>query len=187
MDGGGRRRMLLGGLAGAAAIGLSRVIFEKGFAFPGMANGKLRVDPTTGLEYLVTKAGNKLVVSTDAEGHVWMVDQAGNLYFDPGNESVGVFIVARDGWIENIWEESGRTYRKAIGNIDDMYAVPTKEFGTVVGLPPRKDNTLAQPIDPDMFTQDTGLPKGTYPRVLEDRVVDPAWVEKLARKYGEIK
>lgn len=174
---------MLSAIIGAVAIAVVRIVFDTTVAAPGMQNGRLPYASETGIEYLTTKGGNRVAVSTDAQGHVWMVDRAGDLYFDTGDPNVGFFVVDPEGEMVNMWEENGKTQRKMVGNINELANVRTKELGDVSAFPTRDSS---QDIDIATFAQENemsgGVP-GAYPRFLEDRVVSRSWFDKLLTEY----
>ena len=46
-----------------------------------------------GVQYLLTKGGNKLIVGEDPEGRVYFVDTNGNFYYDSGDPELGFYLV----------------------------------------------------------------------------------------------
>ena len=43
-----------------------------------------------------TKAGNFAMVNYDGSGRMYMIDEAGTLYYDTGEPSLGIYIVSCD-------------------------------------------------------------------------------------------
>ena len=46
-----------------------------------------------GVQYLLTKGGNKVIVGEDPEGRVYFVDTNGNFYYDSGDPELGFYLV----------------------------------------------------------------------------------------------
>lgn len=48
-----------------------------------------------GVRYLKTAKGNQVAVGIDKEsGNIMMVDHAGNLYYDTGDQKIGMYMVS---------------------------------------------------------------------------------------------
>ena len=47
-----------------------------------------------GMNYVKTKAGNFAMVNYDSSGRMYMIDEAGTLYYDTGEPSMGIYIVS---------------------------------------------------------------------------------------------
>ncbi|CAD7704302.1 unnamed protein product, partial [Ostreobium quekettii] len=66
------------------------------------------------------KNGTTYLASQDSKGRMYMVDQAGNLYYDSGLPQIGWYIVDPKGKVYNLYETSGGVESKYVGNISDI-------------------------------------------------------------------
>lgn len=48
-----------------------------------------------GISYVTTKAGNRVAVAEDPSGRTFFIDQAGTLYYDTGDTSIGAYVVSK--------------------------------------------------------------------------------------------
>ena len=48
-----------------------------------------------GMQYMMTKAGNQVMVGEDQDGRVYFIDKGGNFYYDSGDPEVGMYAVSR--------------------------------------------------------------------------------------------
>ncbi len=46
-----------------------------------------------GVHYMVTQGGNQVAVSVDNQGRAYFIDQAGDLYYDTGDQRIGFYVV----------------------------------------------------------------------------------------------
>ena len=45
-------------------------------------------------DYITTENGNRVAISLDENGNTFMLDAAGNMYYDTGDARFGIYIVS---------------------------------------------------------------------------------------------
>lgn len=85
-----------------------------------------------GLQYTMTKGGNKVMIGEDPKGRVYFVDQAGNFYYDSGSAKVGLYVITADDKVYNIFaDSSGERQRVFVGNFRDLRTQKIKALGGI--------------------------------------------------------
>ncbi|WIA13852.1 hypothetical protein OEZ85_002426 [Tetradesmus obliquus] len=95
--------------------------------------------------YARTPQGNWVASAADPGGRVFVIDQAGDLYYDSGNPQVGVYALDPQGNLFNIYrDESGQRTITPVGNISQMQRFKISE---IAGLKLDNDVTIVAMAD----------------------------------------
>lgn len=90
------------------------------------------VDRQRGVALLRTRRGNVVAATQDAAGRVFMFDKAGNIYYDTGDQRVGLYIVDTAGEMFNEFvDKDGNVQQVALGNLADLTSIQVTEIGGV--------------------------------------------------------
>ena len=146
-----------------------------------------------GYEYVTTSGGATVLFAQDEAGRTFLVDGAGDLYYDSGDGAVGWYIVDPRGTVFNLYYENGAPARRRVGTMDDLRTVdaaalagiPVEELraagvaagGRITGF--LSDDGIPLPPNAPLGTSPDGTPVG--PPVLEEDVI---LVEKKALSGG---
>jgi len=100
---------------------------------------------------------NKIAVGTDRQtGNIMMVDPAGNLYYDTGEQKLGFYMVSNKGDLFNMYTDtSGEQQSVLLGNVADLRTVKVKEVG---GIPIEKLQAHYEHQRNQNGKRDTGMP-----------------------------
>ncbi|KAK9868064.1 hypothetical protein WJX84_000029 [Apatococcus fuscideae] len=85
-----------------------------------------------GLNYVKTKAGNWAMVNYDGSGRMYMIDEAGTLYYDTGEPAMGIYIVDLQGDMYNLFmDRDGEPNQVRVGNVADLASINVKDIGGI--------------------------------------------------------
>lgn len=98
--------------------------------FPFQLLGYTDVEPSD-FVYAKTPGGNWIASAQDMRGRVYIIDQAGDLYYDSGNPDIGIYAVDPQGNLFNIYMEDNQRRITPVGNITDMKAFKVSEIAGV--------------------------------------------------------
>ncbi|KAK9835698.1 hypothetical protein WJX74_006156 [Apatococcus lobatus] len=85
-----------------------------------------------GYNYVKTKAGNFAMVNYDGSGRMYMIDEAGTLYYDTGEPSLGMYIVSLNGDMYNLFiDKDGEPNQVKVGNVADLASINVKDIGGI--------------------------------------------------------
>ena len=61
----------------------------------GLAGDQVQIQSMGGeFDYITTENGNNVAISLDDNGNTFMLDAAGNMYYDTGDARFGIYIVS---------------------------------------------------------------------------------------------
>lgn len=90
------------------------------------------LDGGDGLQYVKTAGGATVLLAEDSSGRPFLVDGAGDLYYDSGDPDVGWYIVDADNNVFNLFFEDGSPRRVRVGTLDALASVDATRLA---GLP----------------------------------------------------
>jgi hypothetical protein len=85
-----------------------------------------------GFEYVTTAGGATVLFAQDEAGRVFLVDAAGDLYYDSGDPTVGWYIVDTKDNVFNLYFDDGAPARRRVGSLADLRTV---DAAALAGLP----------------------------------------------------
>lgn len=80
--------------------------------------------------YYKTPGGHWVAVSEDSEGRHFMIDEAGDLYYDTGDPEMGIYVMDRQGDLYNFYKgPDGQRQITPVGNIADLREMQVDSIG----------------------------------------------------------
>lgn len=82
--------------------------------------------------YARTPGGNWIAAAADETGRVYVIDQAGDLYYDSGDPALGVIALDRQGNLFNLYlDESGSRAITPLGNVSQLTRFKISEIAGI--------------------------------------------------------
>lgn len=98
--------------------------------FPFKLAGYTDMDPAD-FVYAKTPGGNWIAAAQDMRGRMYIIDQAGDLYYDSGNPDIGIYALDPQGNLFNIYMDGPKRRITPVGNIRDMKSFKVSEIAGV--------------------------------------------------------